>query len=538
MKKIGKIGAILLGLGLMTSTFGACNIGGQVVDSQEKPTNPDATVIYMSVYSGGFGSDWARKAAAQFNASQEEYFVSILPDNKDDMSTIRSKIESQTAQADVYMAGSELKAFVDHDLLMDVTDLYNENNGALKDKIVDLGDWDYSLKYGDKYYGLPHNDGLISAAYDHALFEEKGWLITDENGNISAGKDGKPGTYDDGQPVNLEEWDEMVQNILADGIYPFIYSGKFYFYTNYFCMNMWAQYTGLDNFKLNYTFNGDFYNVETKQTTTITTENGYKMMELDGGRRVGTQFAYDYLSNKLLVHPQSFLSSTHTEAQNFFVLGFKESANNPRSAILFDGIWWQNEARPIFSALEADNQTDYAYGKHDYRFLLAPNVEGSYGIDGTGKGSIITSNENCSIFAVKTDDAKKEAAVKAWMRYLTTDEVSALYTTTCGGVRPYEYSLTPEQYSSLNPFAKSVWDVYSDHENVKVIRTPLLIYSNEINTKPTTAVASPLSYTVNGITYSNFVEGLRRNLSVDQIVQGAKDRYSASVWAKMVSELN
>lgn len=538
MKKLSKIFAGILALGLSVTSFVGC--GGQVVEQSDVPSNPEATVIYMSVYSGGFGSEWARKAATAFNNSQTDYFVSILPDNKDDLSTIQSKIESKTTQADVFMAANDIEEMANRGLLMDVSDLYTEtdaNGKTLKDHIIDFKDWEYSLKYNGKYYGIPHNDELISAVYDHELFASKGWLMTDDDGNLTAGKDGKTGTYDDGLPISMSDWDDMVGNILSDGVMPYVYSGKFSFYTNYFMLNIWAQYTGAENFKLNYTFDGDFYSVETGNTTTITTENGYLLASLDGGRRPAYEFAYKTLNDKRLVHPKSFLSSTHTDAQNYFVLGYKEASGNPRSAILFDGIWWQNEARPIFNALEEEKEYNYAYGKHDYRLLLAPNAEGGYGVDGNGKGSVVTTLGNCVVFAQKTTDTKKEAAVKAWMRYLYSDECSRMYTTTCGGVRPYKYSLTADEYASLNPFVKSVWDVYSDYENIKIVRVPLLIKSNSINYRPLSNVASPLAYSVNGIIYGNFLGGVKSGVTTDQMVAGAAALYTPETWARMVSEL-
>ena len=532
-----KILCLIISL-IITSSLAACgknggnNESGTIIDNSK-------TQVYVSCYTGGFGSAWMNAAIEKFNAKSDKYQVIKLPDNKDDMSTILDKVESKTTQADMFMCGSEIRLMSRKGLLMDLSDLYERevDGRKLKDNIVDLDDWNAALMYDGKYYGVPHNDGIISAVYDRELFEEKDYFIRDNNGNLSAGKDGVAGTYDDGLPATMAEWNEMVENIYSSNVLPFIYSGKFYFYTDFFMMNVWAQYTGIDNFKLNYTFNGDFYSVTTGETTAITTENGYKMFELDKGRDKAVDFTYDYMVNPLYIHPVCNLSKSHTDTQQYYVTGFKNAASNKRSAILFDGIWWENEARPIFNALEKANEQGYAYGEHDYRLLLAPNPDNSYGINGNGKGSALNCNENCSFFAVKTEDKAKEAAVKDFILYLTSNEVSSMYTSMTGGVRPYYYSLSDEQYASMTPFARSVWDTYSDHENVKVIRNPLLIYKNRVNYDAITQNVRPMIYKVNGLSYSSFIDAPRRNIEREAVKAGFAQMFDQATWANILNEL-
>lgn len=538
MKKISKKLLIFVMIALM-AFIAACS--GTPVDDGEDDDFEGIT-IYMSCYSGGFGSNFIRIAAERFNQlhANDGYRVRILADNKDNMPTITSKIQAKTTNADVFLVSDlGLDPLISRDLLMDVTDLYDRESDGVKlsEKIVDLDEWDYALKRNGKYYGIPHNDGLISAVMDYGLFEKMDWLVRDGNGNISAGKDGVPGTYDDGQPANLEEWNEMVTTIMADTRVPFIYSGKYYFYTNFFSLNTWAQYTGYENFKLNYTFNGDFYSVDTGNTTPISNANGFLMYQIDPGRRKATEFMYNNLANRLYIHPQCLLSSSHTEAQSFFILGHRKTETNPESAILFDGIWWQNEARAVFDACEEAKDYDYAYGVHDYRLMLAPNIEGSYGIDGEGNGSVIACNENSVIFAVAQENEAKERAIKEWLLFCTSDEVSRLYTTEAGGVRPYLYELTDEQYNSLNPFVKSVWDAYTDRENVKVLRSPLLRFANPLNYKTVTQVADPIKHRIGGIVYENILESMMSQKTVNDIMDGFTSYYSQDNWNKMLNEL-
>ena len=544
MKKrfLALFNATIMGLGMVG--FSACQPipTGNNSTSMVGPQKENATAIYMSCYAGGFGSAWIRQAAVLFNERFENYEVVVLPDHKDSTETTQSKIASDTTPGDVFLGDQNIRSMINQDMLMDLTSLYttqDENGQYLEDRIIDPTDWQHVTKRNGKYYAVPHNDSLISAVADYGLFEEKGWLMYDDNGNISAGRDGVSGTYDDGLPVTVDDWNELIENIIADPTtcYPYIYSGKYYFYANFFLHNIWAQYTGVENYKLNYTFNGDFYSVDANATTGITTENGYVLYEIDKGREKAIEWAAANLTNKLYTHPKSFLSTSHTDVQNYFVLGHKNAASNPRSAILFDGIWWQNEARPIFNSCEEANDKDYAYGVHDYRIMLAPIVEGSYGLDGQGNGAVLSCNENCVIYAKKQSDPKKEEVAKAWVQFLTSDEVSKLFTLYSGGVRPYKYSLTDTEYASLDPFTKSVWDVYSDYDNVKIVRNYLLKWSNDINSIPSSLSVDPLTFKVNGITYTDVVPALRANLSAEKIMKGFTDLYSKTAWDKAVSEL-
>ena len=529
---------LLTGSLFLSATGCGGNNGGGTSDVIVDPTK---TQIYVSCYTGGFGSDWMAQAISNFNANHSEYQVIKLQDNKDDNGMIMSRMEAGTDKADVYVAGNDIYHMANKGLLMDLSDIYDDevDGKPLQDKIDGLDDWANSLKYEGKWYGIPHNDELISAVVDYALLEKNGWLIYDEDGNVSVGRDGEAGTLDDGLPVTLDEWEEMVMNIAATDTLPFIYSGVYYFYCDHFMFNMLAQYLGEDSYMRYYDWNGNYVDPETKAVTAITPETGYKLFTADKGKLEVAQFAEEYLINKDYVHPSSFLSTDHMKAQSNFILGHHKAASNPQAAILFDGIWWENEARPTFMANENAKDYEYGFGVHDYRILPAPVLDNSVGYKGNTNATYLQSNGNNSIYARKTNDATKETGIKEFIKYLASDEISQIYAVQAGGVRPYDYSPSEADYQAMTPFTRSVYSLVEDRDNCKILRTQLLTYKHELNYMPVTTKASIYNYkAANGLTYNNFISGLRAGLTAQQIFDGASLYYTQSVWNGMLAELN
>ena len=192
---------------------------------------------------------------------------------------------------------------------------------------------------------------------------------------------------------------------------------------------------------------------------------------------------YKYLiENSNYYHPSSKLVSvSHQDAQNYFVLGYKQTAANPQSGMLYEGVWWENEARAVFNSLEKRGEKEYKYGTRDYRYMLFPNIEGQRGANGDGTGSVLTVSESGTIFLKKIANEEKRNYAKDFIKYLVSDEVSRLYTTYACGLRPYSYELAQEDKDSMSSFAKNAYAVYSDAKNVTVLRTNVIKCLSEMN---------------------------------------------------------
>lgn len=536
MKKSAKIlTSTLAALMVVLPSLASCKptAGGVVIDKNK-------TQVYFQSYAGGFGHDWALTLAEKFNEKQpaDGIQVIVLDPTKDDVVFIAESIKAGTAVADIWQYQPTLARYIRQGLLMDITDVYEaESDGGvkIKNKIRDLDEFDVAMKYQDKYYMLPWNEGLILPVADYELFTARNWLVKDSQGNLSVGNDGKPGTYDDGMPVTMAEWDEMIARIASDGdVSPFINSNTYNFYTESILSTIWGLYDGKENFRAAASFNGNYTSPTTGEVTTFGNENGYLAYQVAEGRQLAiSEFAYYYF-NKNYLHPESLKTSSHTDAQAAFVMGANDSSIR-KSAMLFDGIWWENESRPLFNSIGT-------YGEHDYRMMLLPQIDGGVQDpdgNGTAGGSLVTAMENNVLFAKAQSNEKKERAVKEFMKYLVSNEALGTYISMTGGMVPYDFELSADQYNNLTKFGKSVYDIYSDTENIAVLRPVMYEQSSEMCT-----LANPSAYlwgniaASNGQSYSNpwtaFVNG---NMTADKVISGLTDNYSQSKWQTMLNSL-
>ena len=159
-------------------------------------------------------------------------------------------------------------------------------NEKIGDKLTNKENWlKLASKNGSGCYLLPYCDSIGGLVFDYGDFVEKGWLnfadgndssvtaaldvqgiVYENNGGklvyksggsvnyssgdriLSAGKDGKYGTYDDGQPQTIAEWDQMLGKIKSTAnCYPFIWPNKFENYTGMVQNAVFAQLAGVES---------------------------------------------------------------------------------------------------------------------------------------------------------------------------------------------------------------------------------------------------------------------------------------------------
>ena len=107
--------------------------------------------------------------------------------------------------------------------------------------------------------------------------------------------------------------------------------------------------------------------------------NGYKINELEAVYQ-SLKFMNSYFNNsgtssKYLHSLVKDKSKNHLDAQNTFLLGYRNNAGNKLSAMLVDGMWWENEAKEFFNALGAQDASR-GFGQREYRIMLLPDFEG------------------------------------------------------------------------------------------------------------------------------------------------------------------
>ena len=522
----------------LTSALSACSLTGNNANTVK--IDPNKTQVYVSAWNGGFGLEWLHEAVARYNAASTEVQVIVNPNKDIYQSQIAPAIEAGISSSDIFItAQAACQDLGIKGYLEDLSDIWatdvDGNGKTVEEKMIDAELFKKVYQTATGTWGLPHSDAMQGFVYDHGIFADRGWLMTESDGvTLTKGKDGIEGTYDDGQPVTMAEWDLMVQRMVADTVYPFLWTGmKATDYLTSMGEALLAQYDGLDNYKLTFSYDGVYTHADGTQET-ITPATGYKTIKTPA-KKVVMDFVHKYLiKNANYYHPSAKLSSvSHQDAQNLFVLGYKNTGANPQSGMLYEGVWWENEARPIFKNLEKRGEKEYTYGTRDYRYMLFPNMDGQRGANGDGTGSVIGVSESGTIFLKKMPNEEKRAYAKDFIKYLVSDEVSRLFTTYASGLRPYAYELTAEDEALMTTFAKNAYELYSDTKNVTAIRLQPLKYLSEMN-HMTSEVVSRWGATMGDIDYKHFYTALC-NATPEQYYAGM-DAFSAETYWQSIYE--
>lgn len=601
MKKTKKILSIAV-CGLMAfSTVVSFGCGPKVIEG----IDANKTQIYVSLYNGGLGTNWFDDLKNQWNAGNEKYEI-IPVEGKLDAAQVVSEVEapqSATSPSIYYSIGtSEMKKLVEKDKLEDLSDFVNNTkpDGAdgltireklnSRDGYYDLWSSVASHSTQGGLYMLPWNEAVHGFIYDHdsaldpngdgfyddtwlykaentaevknaltaqgITFEEEGQnlLFVSSTGKtnykqggliLRAGKDGVYGTYDDGQPVTMAEWDSMIRRITTvANKKAFMWTGQFNDYVSHLENAFIAQYSGLQSVidLFDHDSNGVEYEMNDGSKQAFTLADGYKSYSMMGIKKT-VEFIYNNLCNSDYLHPSATSTAwDHAATQGFFVMGYRGGTNNPETAMLIEGSWWEAEARTYFNSNANNGDADRGYGKRDYRYMLTPDFEGGVGPFGNGKGTAMGLSEISSIFVTKQSDSDKLAAIKDFIAFTLKEENLRKYTVETGVIRPYVYDLTDDDRQNMTPFANNNWDLYKDSENIALVASTL------IKTQPisyATSGFSAMPIKANGLTYVACVQALNAisvpagvsNVSeykINMLTNNIASAYSADAWAEFV----
>lgn len=528
--------AVLVGMLLLTGSFAGCGKVTQQIDTSK-------TQIYANTFNGGMGTDWLLKVAADFNASSEEYQVLVADPNKDQYEIISSQIKTGVAVNDIFFNTNNLYidlAMGDYlEPLDEVLDMKPDgpNGLTVREKLRDPDMFLTPYVYEGSTYCLPFTDLILGFICDYDLCERRHWLVTDEHGNISAGRDGKTGTYDDGLPVDMDEFDAMIDRILADpdGI-PFNYSGGSVAYLNQIVQAVHAQYDGLEAFKTFYSYSGSFKNAN-GNTVTVTPAEGYKVYDMPGLQK-SLEFLDEYFLNPAYYTEKSDKATyAFDQAQTNFIMGAAGIKGYQLSAFHIDGEWWENESRSTFNSLEGQGNEAFAFGERDYRLMPIPTQDGAYGVDGEGNGSTVAAIENGNIFVKKQTDEHKRQGIMEFLAYTCSDEALKTFSLYTGAMRPFNYTLEDDEIAGLTKLQQSVMELKQD-PNIQIVRPELYKYLSTLNYMP---ASGPRHYdgTAKDGTYYQFpwqlMSPLYGNMTPAELVASIKKEMTDS-WATMYGD--
>lgn len=567
-----KILSLVVTFCIAVTAFAGC---GDVVENIDS----DKTQIWVSVYDGGYGTSWLNYVKADFEADYPDYQVIIRGTHDEDLSPGNNNLNY-----DVYFTTTNLAyhSLVAKDIFADLSSIYEttlENETAsVKDKVNDYQLIKEALSYPGKngVYAVPFTSSFTGFVYDHDLFKEHindGWLFkapVSEKTNVEAdgitcreegdklifisssdtdchyvegdvilraGKDKVYGTYDDGQPETLTEWNNVMALIRLDttGAKPITFSDSYaYEYTRHIVEAVFAQYEGVENYNIFNTFDGTYKHNTGDAGMIITPQTGYKVYQMEGVNKA-LQFYYDNVCNSDMTTVAD--DSSHTDAQNKFLLWDFRTAKEPGAAMLIEGVWWEYEAKATFDSLGGD----YAYGTRDYRYMLYPDIEGQNGIDGNGHGSVFAVQDVGLTLVANNNDSNFVDVCKKFVEYSLKDDALRHFTVTTGAVRPFKYTLLPENLAQMTRFQKTVFEITQDKQNIQIVSPVLQIYrtplgfgtelsSNRFSAKINSAAGSVV------YTAPSALRNKQRIQSLEQWITGMNDYYTSS-WSEFYQKV-
>ncbi len=536
MKKISKTACLLLGIALAGGNFAAC--GGTVVG----PTIEEGKIqIYAFATDNGLGYQWMEKFAEDFNALPENSGYQVVPMHGTDdlLSTMDARLAAGTTEVNIYFGcQSQITTMIANNRFIDISDVYEmkvdgENGGTIREKTIDFATYKkaFSNLDGSGIYAVPYGYGVNGMLFDYKFFLDNDYLIYAElseksaieaqggsceekavNGAqrlcavsafgnydageviLSAGKDGKYGTYDDGQATTMSEFKTLLADIMDDNNYPMLYTTTYadaYLGSSYIAP--FVQSMGYENYVNFMALNGDLKGKDGTVQASLTSETGAAAWDTQMVNdaynnaltffnevimgKIGTINGAAYADSRM-IHPASYhtTSLTHTGAQDKFVTGFRPGQD--QAAFLLEGVWWERtEAVNTLNGLEkyGTDEDPRGMGKREYRYYLYPTMDNQ--ITDADKSIMVCQDDGCGVIfnnipsSLKTQE-EKDAFVqkcKEFLAFTLSNENLAYYTSNFGVPRPFEYTLSASEYANMTPFEKNVWDMLSDTDHITLV---------------------------------------------------------------------
>ena len=267
-----KIKLVLISAGsfaLLTTSLTGC----RGVKEGEDEYDPTKANIVVATLDKGIGTEWLVNAAREFeelykdSTEFEDGKTGVKVSIKGSDSLDGEYLQINNLNDDIYFTeGIAYRELINKGKVLDITSTVNEKltaygeNKSIMDKIEDsLTDY---LTVNGKIYGVPFYDSFYGLVYDMDLWNERQLYISktgqfvSKSGDLSLGTDHVAGTLDDGLPATYEEFGKLITKMKNKNITPYICSNNGIEYTANYLYNIFADYEGLDNMRMNITLSG------------------------------------------------------------------------------------------------------------------------------------------------------------------------------------------------------------------------------------------------------------------------------------------
>lgn len=517
-----------------------------------EPVDNTKAQLYVSNFNGGVGSDWlVEKAVKRF---EEKYATTELVSGKVGVQVHVEKHKSspdglagqiKTAKADVYfLENVNYYDFISRGLFLDITDVvtkplteFNETE-SIEDKLYD-DQVDFWKTSQGKYYAVPHAQSPTLITYDGDLFDRLGLYFGADgklgkkstDTGLSAGPDGKSGTYDDGMPATYADFYTLCNTMKHRGVSPLVWSGQYAFYVTRFSKQLRVDFEGAEEAMNAYDFNGTATKlvesiaadgtIKYKAPVTITPENGYEVYS-----SASYYYAFDFLKNVYdggYYDSKSFNENTsHRGAQDLFLKSsFRADAKD--IGMIVEGLYWVNEAEATFREMET--QKGASLQERNLRVMPLPKATSAQ--VGT-KTTVVDSLNQMAFIANKSDRSEEQTNLaKTFLRFLSTQESLEEFLVETGLPRNFSVDYS-NVYDSLCPYSKSVIELLSNCDYIMPSSDAMVFQKNYMalfndNEMGTKKGSDPMV----------LIKDNPKMTSLE-LFEDFKTKYSATQWATML----
>lgn len=483
-KKIGAVcvlASVVIGASV---ALAACGSGGN-----NEALDATRTQLYVYNYDGGFGSEWLTKAKTRYEAlhAEDSYeegkqgiqiMISNSKTKPEDEAILTNTEEVYFTEGIYYYTLKNKNIFADITAAVTGANPY-ETGKTVESKFTQQQKNFYNTNASTggaaQYYGIPHYSGTYGLIYNIDLFEEKGYYFLDVptddetlegkfdyygNGKRSAGPDGEYETDDDGLPATYEEFFDLCDYIASTGDTPVAWTGQYYNqYLNGLLGSLIADFEGLDQMMLRYTFDGEATDlgtvsgntfVKNSATTNITAANGYEL-----ARQEGVYRALEFirrLETTAKYHNSMAFNTTHShmDAQDDFLYAGNDGKTAP-IAMLVDGTWWESEATNTFNKMATSVGADYSKNNRHFGWMPLPKANAQK-VDGSK--NVLTDTLNSLCFVKRTIADWKLPIAIDFLQFVNTDASLTEFTLTTNAAKALNYTVA--DMSGMSPFGQNM----------------------------------------------------------------------------------
>ena len=582
MMKLGKKMMVLMLAGLMSFGAVACGGGGDTSTGGNNTsiggnstseeaiagvTNPYKLKVFS--FTGGYGEEWLNSLVYRYKKERAGKEFTINGKTYDGVEFELAK--EKTTMVSMMNSGNNYDVWfqeqVYYNQLVENGNIFREMTDVLTDEnvyepgvTIESKMSDYQKNYYErdgKYYGIPHYAGYIGLAYNKAMFANYNWyfkkdytaeefadlecFIDKTNTTKSAGPDGMLGTEDDGLPTTYDEFFALCE-LISEKCAPITWAGKHrQEYLNWFKTALAANYEGMEQMSLNYSFDGTAKNlisVDANGNVTdladveISKDNGYELAK-QAGKYYAVKFLQRAIADNYTASGASDVMYTQVQAQEDFVLS--DGTLTTDSAMLIDGCWWEMEADRTFNDIEQSEGVDV---RDDFGWLPLPMAtqagadERAAKLSAGQKGYTLTDTHNSLAFIGKHVEGDLYALCKDFLQFAYTDESLAEFTMITNTPKALNYTMTAEQRSKMSAYGRSLMDMQEKADIVYTFSKNTFYQANEATfSQYKTSYSSKYSEKDASVVIA--VDEFRKGISAEQYFTGLY-LYQQDVWKTLV----